>query len=157
MTVGTRKYQEQFERVMRWYGLFKNIDEGILHDRSTDYYQDVVYAFFMNCYHLKDWIKNDPTVNLPSTKVEIFIKSNLCMKRCADICNGIKHLKLNKASRSGEHHRFGVRQYIIELGKGDPTIRIKYSIETPTRTLDAFKLATECVLKCEKFIKDYVK
>ena len=46
---------------------------------SSDY-EDDVYAFFMHCYHLKDWIKNDASVKsrMPNlgTDVEQFIKES---------------------------------------------------------------------------------
>jgi hypothetical protein len=106
----TPKYQEQFERMKRWYEYFKSIDQGIPHTLSSDHYQDVVYAFFLNCYHLKDWIQNDDTLSLTKQKVEQFINQNDCMQVCADICNGIKHLKLSR-ERSGESPEFGPRHY----------------------------------------------
>ena len=28
---------------------------GADHDRESDAYQDEAYAFFLNCFHLKDW------------------------------------------------------------------------------------------------------
>ena len=67
------KYPEQWDRVRRWYLRFREISEGKLHDRSSDFYQDDIYAFFMNCYHLKDWIKKDPTASSLSAEVEDFI------------------------------------------------------------------------------------
>ena len=69
--------QEQFERVKRWYSRIRDIYQGKPHIFPSDYYQDEVYAFFLNCYHLKDWIKNDDTVE-PSKKnnVENFINQN---------------------------------------------------------------------------------
>lgn len=53
------KYEEQFERVKRWYERFRRINEGTSHEKNTEYYHDEVYAFFVNCFHVKDWILND--------------------------------------------------------------------------------------------------
>jgi hypothetical protein len=44
------KYEEQFERVKRWYESFKRINEGTSHEKNTEYYHDEVYAFFVNCF-----------------------------------------------------------------------------------------------------------
>jgi hypothetical protein len=118
---------------------------------NFSYDQDIIYAFFMNCYHLKDWIINDPTVNLPSTKVEKFINSNPCMCICADICNGLKHLTLNR-SRSKENPRFTSRKYVLTIGETEQTIQIKYFIGTK----DAFELASECVQKWKQFIDKFI-
>jgi len=59
----SRKWFEQFRRVKRWYTRFKSIDEGRPDTLTLDGYLDEVYAFFQNCYHLKDWIKNDASVS----------------------------------------------------------------------------------------------
>lgn len=149
------KYLEQFERVKRWYERFRKIDEGRQHDLSSDCYQDEVYAFFLNCYHLKDWIKNDATVNLPKKKVEDFINQNDCMKICADICNGLKHLRLT-SPRSSQEPRFGKRKFELELGKSEPVISVKYSIDTSSEPVDAFELATKCLQAWGKFIESNI-
>lgn len=146
------KYQEQFERMKRWYRRFKEIDEGRPHEPETDHYQDEVYAFFMNCYHLKDWIKNDDTVgDHAKSKVEGFINNNVELTLCADICNGLKHLKRNSQGRSGKSPQFGPRHIRV----AEHTFAVKYSITTKTgETRDAFELASTCVQLWEKFIED---
>ena len=67
------KYLNQWGRIQRWYQRFGEISDGKLHDRSTDFYQDEVYSFLMNCYHLKDWIKNDSADPSLTRRVESFI------------------------------------------------------------------------------------
>lgn len=150
------KYQEQFERMKRWYERIGKIDQGILHNLPSDYYHDVIYAFFLNCYHLKDWIKNDNDVEQSKKeKVEPFISQNECMSVCADICNGIKHLE-RKSNRSDKDPEFGGRKFSLNLGGPEPIIKVKFSIRTKTGTIDAFELASECVQKWEEFIKDNI-
>ena len=157
-----RKHQEQFERMKRWYERIKKIDQGEPHDLSyinlsPDYYYDEVYAFFMNCYHLKDWIKNDDTVKLLKEDVEDFIKRHECMRLCADICNSIKHLNLTRPPKSGQVPKFGSRVLSLSLEEGsEPIIGVKFSIEAKTGTIDAFELASECVRKWGEFIKDSI-
>jgi hypothetical protein len=56
------KWIEQWERVLRWYARISRTNEGREHTDGTDSYQDEVYAFFQNYFHLKDWIKNDSSV-----------------------------------------------------------------------------------------------
>ena len=98
------KYEEQSERVKRWHEKFRQIDEGTSHDfaPSTEYYHDQVFAFFLNCYHLKDWIKNDESLpkNARDT-VEGFVEKTKYLFVCRDICNSIKHLVLKNPPRSG--------------------------------------------------------
>ena len=48
------EWHEQWKRVNRWYDRIKDVDEGRLHlEKDSEYYQDNIYAFFQNCYHLK--------------------------------------------------------------------------------------------------------
>ena len=146
------KYPEQWDRVRRWYLRFTEISEGKLHDRPSDFYQDEVYAFFMNCYHLKDWIKHDPTASSLSAKVEAFITTVPEMALCADICNGIKHLVLSKP-RSPENPHFGKRLFKVGVGTQPTTIAVEYTIDTESGTIDAFDLATRCLKAWEGFLK----
>jgi len=145
----------------RWYERIKKIDQGEPHDLSflnlpSDYFYDEVYAFFLNCYHLKDWIQNDDAVEL-KMPVDDFINQHECMCLCADICNGIKHLRRERRNRSGKDPKFGGRKFSLSLGgQPEPIIEVKFSIETKTGTIDAFELASECVRKWEEFVKDNI-
>jgi hypothetical protein len=76
---GSYDFEEQYERVKRWYKRFDEINQGKENYRSSEDCRDEVYAFFINCYHLKDWIKNDKGLALKrqdQVKVENWIKSN---------------------------------------------------------------------------------
>jgi hypothetical protein len=44
---------------------FAATSQGRAHYAACDNYIDEIYAFFLNCYYLKDWIKHDPTVPAP--------------------------------------------------------------------------------------------
>lgn len=152
------KYLEQFERVKRWYERFKLIDSGRPYDISLEHYRDEVYAFFQNCHHLKDWIRNDSTVGAAAWKVEEFIDKNEELKLCADICNRKKHLKL-RSSRSGQDPRFGKRDLKLKLEEpdGKKTISVKFSVNTSSgKRIDAFELATRCLQAWEDFIKSEI-
>ena len=150
------KYLEQFDRVKRWYQRFVKINEGRLHDKSSDNYQDEVLAFFLNCYHLKDWIKHDKSVGAAATKVEDFINANEDLKICADICNSIKHLELT-TSRSGQDPKFGQRKFNLRVGSPPTTISVRYTIDTSSGPIDAFELATKCLQAWESFIQSNIK
>ena len=51
------KYQQQFRRLKRFYELFENINKGIIINFPSSYLEDVAYAFFIFCYHVKDWLE----------------------------------------------------------------------------------------------------
>ena len=148
----------QYDRMMRWYERFKEIDQG-KKDYTPDFFHDhdIVYAFFQNCYHLKDWIINDPSVTLPRNNVEDYIDKNDCLKICSDIANGTKHLKLDK-SRSGINPTIDplrITTAFLPTGKIQD-YKIKYSIGTTSGYFDAFEIATQCVHKWKEFIDKYL-
>ena len=145
------KYQEQFKRLNRWYERFKKINDGQIHDKPSEFYQDEVCAFFLNCYHLKDWIINDIAAASVAGQVEEYINNNSDLSLCADICNSLKHLHLDR-ERSGEKPKFGKRSAKLNIGAGLTTIAVKYTIKTSSGYIDAFELATKCMEAWESFI-----
>ncbi len=145
------KYPEQLARVKRWYARFEEIAKGRLHDQDSEHYRDVTYAFFMNCYHLKDWIKNDCTAGTRAQTVESFIDGSSEMSLCADICNAHKHLVLT-SSRSGQNPQRGPTRYEVGLDSAPATIAVQYTIDTASGPVDAFSLATKCVAAWEKWL-----
>jgi hypothetical protein len=145
-------YCEQYDRMKRWYDRFAALDQGRSHDMPSDNYLDEIYAFFMNCYHLKDWLMNDTTVaHAIQQAVEPHINSSCPLKLCADICNSMKHLRLT-SNRSGENPVFGRKQFSVVLGTGPTTVSLKYEIDTASGVIDAFQLATECVDAWDTFL-----
>ena len=48
--------------------------------RDSDHYQDEAYAFFQNCYHLKDWLKHDPATSALAGDVEGYITKSLNLR-----------------------------------------------------------------------------
>ncbi|MCR6631387.1 MAG: hypothetical protein NVV74_15820 [Magnetospirillum sp.] len=147
-------YKEQFERVKRHLSRFDKIDSGQSHDKASDYHKDDVYSFFQNCYHLKDWIKNDPSCS--GVDVEAFINSTPDLQICADICNGTKHLTLSRPRSTesptftGQHIRLNIQDGFGVTEKID--ISIKYTISTNSGDIDAFDLAKRCVAHWGGFI-----
>lgn len=154
-----KKYEEQYERVKRWYKRFFDITFGKIHDINSEYYQDEVYAFFINCYHLKDWIINDSSIkiNNKKQKIEDFINDNECMSLCADICNGLKHLELDRNIRTGIKPEFKERKFFLKLGEKEPIVRVKYNILTAKGNKDAFILADDCIESWEIFISNEIR
>src|SRR5258708_1539825 len=64
-------WREQLERVVRFLARLQN------HDRPKHDYEDDLWAFFQNCWHLKDWIKNDPALD-PSTRRTLLDRAHAC-------------------------------------------------------------------------------
>jgi hypothetical protein len=61
---------------------------------------DALMHAYQDAYHLKDWIRNDPSIT--TSNVEQFINSDVHLKICADLCNGSKHFQLDERARTGD-------------------------------------------------------
>ncbi len=151
-----KKYVEQFERTKRLHQRFQQLTVGIEHTQASPNYDDDMYSFFQNCYHLKDWIKNDPYCDV-WPDVEEFINANQDLKICADLCNGLKHLSLTRP-RSSESPQFAGGKIALNISEGisekaSVSIAVSYEIATTNRgILDAFVLASSCVSAWTQFI-----
>jgi hypothetical protein len=55
-----------------------------------------VNAFFLTCFHLKDWVKQSGHPKAP--KVEEFIASHPEMELCRKLCHASKHFELDSGS-----------------------------------------------------------
>jgi hypothetical protein len=149
------KWKEQYDRVTRWHARFASLDAGQVHDRASDNYIDDIYAFFQNCYHLKDWIKNDLNVDVAARKsVETFVSGERSLSLCADVCNALKHLTLSSPPRSGEQHRIGKRDFAVDLGS-PVRISLHLTIETDSGAEDAYQLASQCVSAWNTFLRTW--
>ena len=111
------KYKEIWATSNHFYEKIKQIHEKRPIEKQwetyRETYRDYAHNFFLFCYHIKDWIKNDPAVD-KSVKdaVEDYINQNNCLKICADIANGIKHLSLEKM-RSKTRPNIVAEEHII--------------------------------------------
>ena len=82
-----------------WRAQYKRMERG--HGRlTTPYtssvaYDDDIQHYFQDCWHLKDWIKNDPTSNV-GVAIEAEVSAHQSLRVVADLANGSKHLARNK-------------------------------------------------------------
>ncbi len=136
-------YWEQYRRIKRIYRHLKSSNDGRIHIQDSANYQDEMYAYFTACYHLKDWIINDPNKRIPKN-VETFINENKPLQIAGDICNGFKHFNL-KAPRFGSGARVANSVIGVSLGAPYPEINIKFLISADDGNYDAFDVASKCL------------
>ena len=158
-------WEKQWRRVHRWYDRFRVIEAGFEQTKAADFYEDEVWSFFQNCYHLKDWLKNDPASGISTNEVEGYVEQSENLKLCGDLANGSKHLTIT-------HPRFDANTKVskrittfaptVIVGPPEhvaasvepaaPVIAMIYGIEANGGTRDAFALATACVKEWETFL-----
>lgn len=152
--MSTKSYKEQYKRMKRWYNRLKAIYTGMEHKVSDEYYNDNVYAFFQNCYHLKDWLKNDPNLQrlLPDigTLVEDFANRGPdCIQVCGDLCNGSKHMIISTPKIDANTHLGGRK---LRFDFGTHVLAIEYKIECRDQSHDALCLAESCISEWDDFM-----
>jgi hypothetical protein len=109
------KWEQQLERVRRYRDRIERLYAGEVLNRPNEELLDDVHAFFQSCYHLKDWLKNDASyAKHTGQEIEDFVSNTPEIALCADICNALKHLQLQKL-RSGHTHSFQPTELIIDL------------------------------------------
>jgi hypothetical protein len=87
-------WRAQYDRMKRWHS---RIQAATAVD---DLYVDSVYAFFIFCYHLKDWLQADPAVpEKVGQAAEQMISGAFHMSLCADLANGLKHVSVTRRPR----------------------------------------------------------
>ncbi len=166
---------DQLNRIRRWK---RRLDEIRFSNSSEDripHQIDFIYAFFTNCYHLRDFLNNskknsdivisDNVIN----QLNQFFKTNIEMQICRDICNESKHCSLeypaigvkipntNKKSAEGLAGVCIVKEYdpFQEVLKNtNPIKNIKYVVLAEGKKYDVFELADKCLKLWEDFFQE---
>ena len=147
------EWHEQYDRMSRWWARLHA--PGEVEQRRDDF-----YAFFVTCFHLKDWLKNDPAVRKPvRKKIEQLVNDKVSLRLCADIANGVKHLVLTNKKRVRKNKKGVGKKEKEKRVPFDPSARL--SIESPGeiviaaqgKLLNVDMVASRCVLYWEKFLR----
>ncbi|PKN92926.1 MAG: hypothetical protein CVU44_12915 [Chloroflexi bacterium HGW-Chloroflexi-6] len=164
---------QQYLRVHRWYNrVFKRSRNRLIRKarrpiNEEELFLDDLYAFFVNCYHLKDWVINDAAINIAPEIVESTINSNLFLQLCADICNSSKHLKLRRDGRSGQSPKMSEVEITTTVSIApdarsvDGGALINYLsdfyVETKNGHVMANEIASECLKAWTVFLAPYLE
>jgi hypothetical protein len=135
-------YIDQVDRIRRM------LDRLTRQDRPPIEYGDDLWSFSQNCWHLKDWIKNDPSVPARVRRsIEALVADSPPLMICADLANGTKHLKLREPRVGAKPFRWNLFitpgewskvEYLIDIGSGNQQ--------------DGLELARACLLEWERIL-----
>ena len=97
---------EQLQRVNRCYARIEKTPTNIT---ESDFYTDDVYSFFVQCYHLIEWIERDPEYcscerNKRCSKdscPERWVEDHRSLNISRDLCIRVKHVELSN-DRTGK-------------------------------------------------------
>jgi hypothetical protein len=145
-------WNEQWDRAKRYYDRFKLMNEGFEgHGEPSDYHFDDMLAFFQNCFHLRDWLEIDnfKSVKIPKTPT-LYVDDTPCLAICADLANAVKHMTLTQRKKSGAEPKRANRS--MSITGGSPVVILKANIEHKGKIIDAFELATECMVAWNAYL-----
>jgi len=138
-------WRGQLDRVRRWHKRVREIGWEPGFSGGTVDNLDVLFAFFQNCYHLRDWLERSRTMS--KQQLDNFFQEHEEMQICRDICNGTKHLEISKPSVDAD---FSIgREY--EPGYR-PCLDESYFVIAYGDMHDLFDLADSCMRLWESFL-----
>lgn len=170
-----KPYLEQWERVGRWYKKLMEVKHGLLKDYKHTELLDVVYAYFMNVQHLKDWVVGSTNSSVSNNVSELMKKE--CFVICADFINNHKHFERRESARTQDREASikhqnvtvsvdtlvltrsnaeTVEQAVVDDGfkRFSPGPRYSWDIVHCGKKYDAYVLARDCYEEWDRFIKD---
>jgi hypothetical protein len=146
-----RPWQEQWRFTRRAYDAleraYAGLDDGL---DDFDGWKALALDFCGHCYHLKDWLKNDPTV--PATaqqKAESYARKSAGIALAGDVANTYKH----RNRRPGQTVAHVAQVALSKDGaKTQATFRIDYTRpDSTTGSVDALELAKQALMEWRAF------
>ena len=154
-----KEYIQQHDRVKRFFSRLTN------QNRSQIDYEDDLWAFFQNCWHLKDWIKNDSTISQNiRDKIENEVKKYNSLMIAADLANRSKHFALTSKRADANITKKSVTVHTpcfhlnSKTGESHSVSECRseyfYTIATDDGSeYDAFQIAQNAIADWDKIIK----
>ena len=140
----------QFERVLR---ALEKIGDN--RNRDLAEYEDDVWYFFQTCWHLKDWIKNDPQVpQRHRDSVESEVGRSEPLRICADLANRSKHYKLTAKRLDANISKRNLNILVGPPGRGAHEYDLIIRLDDG-RELDAITVAKDAVSEWCRILKGY--
>jgi hypothetical protein len=138
-----QSYRDQLDRVRRF------LERVEIQNRSDVEYQDLMWAFFQNCWHLKDWVSNDTTIpkQMSEGAVTAAHRSPVLMV-CRDLACAMKHLSLDDPKTGAAHSHTNTT-----IQPGSPTVVDTIVDMGDGTTRSGLALAQECVAEWERILK----
>jgi hypothetical protein len=147
---GNNGYRHQLDRARRFLERVETDYQG-LEDINEVEFQDMLWSFFQHTWHIKDWLRHDPLASSGQKKVAISMAHrSSVLKICCDLCNGTKHLKLDRPSSGAGATHLYVDMNIVP-GRGRFEIDCILDDGHGTQ-ISGKKLAQDCITEWERIL-----
>ncbi len=160
-------WQEQYGRARRWYRRVAVTSRPLPSDVTDDEIVDEFYAFFLFCFHLKDWLTADLKDQRPTIEDEVeglcgrndrrtVVGPNWWLCLCADLANGVKHLNVDRTPRFDVQARLEttVSKPSIEIMNRDDLTATSVTINLNGKLYDASIVARKCMNAWNTFLAE---
>ncbi len=147
-------WSDQWDRVRLGLDRVEAVSEGRPEPEGTAGASYDVFAFFINCYHLMDWIEND--AELPrsvSRKARPYVRASNDLKTCADLANRSKHSALRKKVWTGDPSTGPSRKDVAIMMGQKTVVRHRFWVSSGGTERDALELAHACVAEWRTFLE----
>lgn len=136
-------WRGQLKRTQRWHNRIRALhnEKGFQVDFED---LDLVFAFFQNCYHLREWVAISRDV--PLNELDDFMIKHAEMRACRDIANGTKHFHITRPSVDAE---FSVGREYTQDNDGNPG---QTWFVIAGEKYDLFELASRCMKLWTEFL-----
>lgn len=139
---------------MQWRRVERGFAKLSMTYNNTELYDDDIYHFFQDAWHLKDWIKNDPLVpNDVRDQVEHEVNLVLIFRVSADFANGSKHMALKRPRN--ENAQFSERKTTIMLGQHEPALQERVLTLADGSETTAEAVATELMREWKLLLRKF--
>lgn len=142
------KWREQYDRMTRWR-------ERIAHDRRDPArVSDIFFAFAQTCYHIVDWLENDPSQPIRRAEAYRHVMASAPLSFCHDICQGSKHARLEQ-----QNVALSVGTSVIAAHIGDPVSPeesvAKLYVDWEGRSVLAVVFADFCIAEWDRLLRSH--
>ena len=147
------QWEEQWWRFVRWYQRCQGIKAKSVTTDLNEGHLDFVHAFFLNCFHLKDWIRvSHPEL---TKKLDDLFAAHFELGACRDLANGYKHKSICRPSHEADFNLY--KEYDHFMAEANPSRSpIQYCLAfadgTDVRKFDLFEFIGRCLGLWEAFV-----
>ncbi|MFA6252427.1 MAG: hypothetical protein WCX74_03435 [Candidatus Paceibacterota bacterium] len=147
-------YKEQLDRIKRLKDDLKRF--SVATDENVETAIDAFTSFFIQCYHLRDWLIDSRYGRID---IDIFVSKSSSLSLCRDMANTQKHKRIDKYEPQNHliGHKIGnISTPIIQYY--DPfrsEQRFGIDVQEFDTLVDVIDLSEKCIEEWERFLHIY--
>jgi hypothetical protein len=144
---------DKYRRMLRAYDLLKRVNTDNGNSISNTDARDAAEEFFNQCYHFKDWLKKDATIDAGKS-VEKYINASPALALAADYCNSFKHAGVDGKTRSGKDIQKINTHIKMDITPSGFVTSSRLEVTISGTSYDVFSLATDCVAAWNTYLQE---